>query len=84
AQNLAIFMQIAEGVDDDTWLFHLRRHDYSTWFDENIKDPQLAADAASIEDDERLDAIESRRRMIALVTDRYTTPASGIAGPADR
>ncbi len=24
--------QMADDVDDDTWLFHLRRGDYSTWF----------------------------------------------------
>jgi hypothetical protein len=25
AQNLAVFVQLAEGVDDETWLFHLRQ-----------------------------------------------------------
>ena len=29
AQNLALFLQIAEGVDDPTWLHHLRAGDYS-------------------------------------------------------
>jgi hypothetical protein len=28
AQNLRIFMQVGEGVDDDTWLYHLRQGDY--------------------------------------------------------
>src|SRR5262249_9127012 len=29
AQNLKTFLQLAEGVDDDTWMFHLRKGDYS-------------------------------------------------------
>ena len=32
AQNLIIFMQIADGIDDKTWEYHLRRGDYSQWF----------------------------------------------------
>ncbi len=31
AQNLVIFLQLAEGVDDETWLFHRDRGDYSRW-----------------------------------------------------
>src|SRR5262249_23960179 len=31
-QNLQTFVQIAEGVDPDTWSFHLRRGDYERWF----------------------------------------------------
>ena len=41
AQNLAIFSQIAEGIDDETWLFHLRRGDYSRWFRSAMKDAYL-------------------------------------------
>jgi hypothetical protein len=29
AQNLTIFMQMADGVDDKTWLHHLQANDYS-------------------------------------------------------
>lgn len=29
AHNLAVFCQIAAGIDEPTWLFHLRRNDYS-------------------------------------------------------
>ncbi|MEO7774808.1 MAG: phosphoglycolate phosphatase, partial [Steroidobacteraceae bacterium] len=29
AQNLGIFCQIAEGIDEQTWSFHLHRNDYS-------------------------------------------------------
>src|SRR5262249_50100885 len=42
AHNLMMFLQLAEGVDDDTWLFHLRNGDYSRWFEDVIKDPDLA------------------------------------------
>ena len=38
AQNLRIFMQLGEGVDDETWLHHLRQGDYDRWFREIIKD----------------------------------------------
>jgi hydroxymethylpyrimidine pyrophosphatase-like HAD family hydrolase len=73
--NLGMFSQIAEGVDDDTWLFHLRRHDYSQWFRESIRDEALAAIAADTEADESLSASESRARIRQAVEDRYTSPA---------
>ena len=34
AQNLMLFLQLADGVDDETWLHHLRQGDYSGWFRE--------------------------------------------------
>ena len=49
AHNLNIFAQIAEGIDDETWLFHLRRGDYSRWFRDAVKDPYLADQAERIE-----------------------------------
>jgi hydroxymethylpyrimidine pyrophosphatase-like HAD family hydrolase len=49
AQNLAVFMQIAEGLDDETWLFHLREGDISRWFRDVIKDPILASEAERFE-----------------------------------
>lgn len=79
AQNLMLFIQMAEGIDDDTWLHHLRQHDYSKWFEEGIKDEKLAQAAREIEDDESLDASESRERIVALLSERYTAPAGGLA-----
>jgi hypothetical protein len=38
AQNLTVFLQLADGVDDGTWLHHLRRGDYSRWIGESVKD----------------------------------------------
>lgn len=73
--NLAMFSQIAEGIDDETWLYHLRRRDYSQWFRESIKDEALAAIAADVEQDERLSPAESRERIRQAIEERYTSPA---------
>ena len=75
AQNLTLFLQTANGVDDRTWLHHLRRGDYSAWFQRVIKDDELASEAAQVETDNSLDAQESRRRIGEAVTRRYTAPA---------
>ena len=49
AQNLALFIQIAKGVDDGTWEHHLKQHDYSRWLRESIKDETLGGDVWNIE-----------------------------------
>jgi hypothetical protein len=72
AQNLALFIQIAEGVDDSTWLHHLRAGDYSRWLAESIKDLELAREVALIEKNEALDASESRARVKEAVDRGYT------------
>ena len=74
AQNLQLFLQTAYGVDDDTWLFHLRQGDYSRWFQEAIKDDGLAAAVAEIEA-ASLSPAESRDQIRALIEARYTAPA---------
>jgi hypothetical protein len=38
AQNLAVFIQIARGIDDATGTYHLKQHDYSRWLSKSIKD----------------------------------------------
>ena len=43
AQNLSTFLQLAAGVDDKTWLHHLRAGGYSQWFRNAIKDDGLAS-----------------------------------------
>jgi hypothetical protein len=65
-------LQIANGVDDRTWLHHLRAGDYSRWLGEKIKDDDLAAE---IESDRALNAVESRARIKDAITRRYTAPA---------
>ena len=73
AQNLAVFAQIAEGVDDETWQWHLRRGDYETWFRDAIKDEALAEVAKRAADD--ADVERSRRRILEAISERYTMPA---------
>jgi HAD superfamily hydrolase (TIGR01484 family) len=75
AQNLQMFLQVADGVDDDTWLYHLRRGDYSRWFREAIKDGDLAVEAAEVERDQSAVPAVSRGRIHAAIESRYTAPA---------
>lgn len=78
AQNLGFFIQIAAGVDDETWLYHLRRGDYSRWFREAIKDEELATEAKMIEMIEKarpIPASESRALIEEAINKRYTAPA---------
>lgn len=75
AQNLILFAQIADGVDDATWEYHLRRGDYSQWFMEGIKDDALAEAAGRLEKDAALTPQESRRLMRAAIEEHYTVPA---------
>jgi HAD superfamily hydrolase (TIGR01484 family) len=74
ASNLMQFLELAEGVDDETWMHHLGRGDYSSWFRGSIKDEGLAAEAARIER-EALPPAESRARIRRAVLERYTAPA---------
>jgi HAD superfamily hydrolase (TIGR01484 family) len=76
AQNLMLFVQIGEGVDEATWLHHLHEGDYSQWFRTAIKDEELAAEAEAVEADRALGATESRERIVEAVRRRYTAPAT--------
>jgi phosphoglycolate phosphatase (TIGR01487 family) len=80
AQNLQIFLQLAEGVDEDTWLHHLHRGDYSRWFRLRIKDEQLAREAEEIERQQGISAVESLEAMRELI-DRYYVPSTAPAMP---
>jgi hypothetical protein len=83
AQNLLIFLQLAEGIDEATWTHHLRRHDYSRWFREHIKDEALAAEAERIEGEKGLSPDESRAQIRAAIERDYTLPAEPVAPVAD-
>ncbi|MGZ4148130.1 MAG: hypothetical protein ACXVPL_10550, partial [Actinomycetota bacterium] len=74
-QNLALFVQIASGLDDETWLYHLRRGDYSAWFRDAIKNTQLAEEVEQIERELADDAEGSRDRIRRAIDARYTLPA---------
>jgi HAD superfamily hydrolase (TIGR01484 family) len=75
AQNLSTFLQMAAGVDDRTWLHHLRACEYSRWFREAIKDEDLAVEVRAVEQNGTLSARESRRRIKDILDRRYTAPA---------
>ncbi len=75
AQNLNLFLQLADGVDDETWMHHLRQGDYSEWFRSKIKDADLAGEAEKVE--KRIDASpkDSRAAIREAVERRYTLPS---------
>jgi hydroxymethylpyrimidine pyrophosphatase-like HAD family hydrolase len=83
-RNLVFFLEMAAGVDDDTWLHHLRQGDYSRWFREAIKDRDLAAEAEAVERREGLSAAASREQIRQAVERRYTLPADAAAAAAER
>ena len=75
AQNLMLFLQLAEGVDDLTWVHHLRAGDYSRWLRDQIKDDELADKVAAIESDQALSPSQSRDHVKEAIDRRYTSPA---------
>jgi hypothetical protein len=76
AQNLILFNQIADGIDDETWLYHLRQADYSKWLRAHIKDDALADEVAAAEQHPDMPASESRRSIRQSIEKHYTLPAS--------
>jgi hydroxymethylpyrimidine pyrophosphatase-like HAD family hydrolase len=76
AQNLIQFLELADGVDAETWQFHLRRGDYSRWFREDIKDEELAQEAAELEAHDDGDKSKSLAKLREAIERRYTLPAS--------
>jgi hydroxymethylpyrimidine pyrophosphatase-like HAD family hydrolase len=75
AQNLQIFVQIAAGVDEATWLHHLRAGDYSQWVREVLKDRKLARQISSVEQNDSLSGDQSRLEIKQLIEERYAPPA---------
>jgi hypothetical protein len=71
ASNLVRFVELAEGVDEPTWAWHLRQQDYSTWARQQIKDDDLAGALAAVET-AGLSPAESRRRALDEIRARYT------------
>ncbi len=72
AQNLLIFLQLADGVDDETWMFHLLQGDVAKWFREAIKDEGMAGEVESISSDNSLTPAQSRSRIRGIVEGHYT------------
>jgi hypothetical protein len=73
AHNVSAFLQMAEGVDDETWLFHLRQKDYSRWFRQAIKDDGAADEIERVES-ASLD-MAGREEIRKIISRRYTAPA---------
>ncbi|MFG1945993.1 HAD-IIB family hydrolase [Nonomuraea sp. NPDC048826] len=72
ARNLHVFVELAEGVDDDTWAFHLDRGDYSAWIGEKLGDGELAGEVERVEREKPGDSL---RQVVELIERRYTLPA---------
>jgi hypothetical protein len=83
AHNLIMFMQIGDGVDDQTWDYHLRKGDYSRWIAAAIKDQTLAGQVQAIELQPAPSPSQSRREIRAAIEERYTLPA-GAGGSGAR
>lgn len=74
AHNLASFVELAAGVDDATWLYHLQRGDYARWFREHVNDDSLAREAEAAAQ-ENLSPRQGRERIQRAIEERYTIPA---------
>jgi hypothetical protein len=75
AHNLNLFAQIAEGVDEETWSYHLKHQDYSVWLREAVKDDAVADEIAVVEQNANLPAAESRARILEMIRKHYTAQA---------
>jgi hypothetical protein len=75
AQNLLQFLELAAGVDDETWSYHLNRGDFSSWLRNAIKDHELAADVAAVERDRFAARDQAFANLRAAIEGRYTLPA---------
>ncbi|MBA2539305.1 MAG: HAD-IIB family hydrolase [Deltaproteobacteria bacterium] len=79
AHNLQIFMLLAAGVDDETWEFHAKNHEYSAWIRNEVKDPELAQQVERLE----LHPNPSRDAIRAAIENKYTLPADRPSGIVD-
>ena len=67
-----LFAHMAEGIDDETWDYHLKRHDYSKWFANSLHDDKLAEMAKEVENTEE-DSIISREKILSMIKVTYAT-----------
>lgn len=74
AHNLVLFLELGDGVDAQTWQFHLQRGDYARWFEEVIGDAELAQAARAVQEEQELSVDEGRARIREAVEQRYTQP----------
>ncbi|MEX1158630.1 MAG: hypothetical protein WEC79_06855 [Thermomicrobiales bacterium] len=74
ARNLIAFLDITDRVDDETWIYHAHRGDYSHWIHDAIGDAELAGDVAEIESSRWTSAEERRAQLRRVIEQRYTLP----------
>jgi hydroxymethylpyrimidine pyrophosphatase-like HAD family hydrolase len=77
APNLITFTDLADGVDEDTWLYHWQRGDVSKWLKSCVKDDELTDQVRELEQKMPDDAGESRKAVRELIERKYTMPAEG-------
>jgi hypothetical protein len=75
AQNLIAFMDTADHVEDETWLYHANRGDFSHWIRDAIGDGELADYVAEIEASHQHSCAERRTQLRHAIEQRYTLPA---------
>jgi HAD superfamily hydrolase (TIGR01484 family) len=80
AYNLMTFLELADGVDDATFLHHLKGHEYSVWFRDAIKDDDLAREADDIESGFIRDPAGARQQLRKAIEQRYTLPVDAPSG----
>ncbi len=78
AHNLIVFTDLADGVDEDTWLYHWKRGEISEWVRTCIKDEPVAEQIAALEREVPDDADESRKRVRELIEETYTLPSEAV------
>ena len=76
ARNLLVFMDLSDGVDNETWEFHRRWGDYSRWIALAIKDVELSHEVAEIEQ-AASPTSDAKAAIRATIERRYTLPAEG-------
>jgi hydroxymethylpyrimidine pyrophosphatase-like HAD family hydrolase/GTPase SAR1 family protein len=70
ANNLMLFAHIAQGIDAETWLYHLHRKDFSRWFRDSVHDEDLSRVG---EEAERISDTEaSKKHILSYITTKYT------------
>ena len=74
AGSVAAFLELASSVSDESWMFHLERHDFSTWISGSIGAPDLAAEVAVVEGDNRLSPEKSKVSIRKLLDEYFAPP----------
>jgi hypothetical protein len=72
AQNLMSFIDLSDQVSDETWMYHLKRGDYSRWVQEVIGDSELAKEIGEVEQVQGISPKASREKIRSAIEARYT------------